>query len=96
MVRHIKNSSRMVYEQMVNYRTAEPRPTLQAATETRGVGEEQDGVECSAGREPEVEEDFVKWLQEAHMQEIGATPALLRAVWDGVLTASPPPTPSTW
>ena len=78
MVKCTKDGSKMVYEQIVNYRTAEPR--------THSPGRHGDPVGSVKSKtvwngrldvDPEVEEDFVKWQQEVHMQEIGATPGFI-------------------
>ncbi len=78
MVRHNRDGSRMVYEQLVNYRTAEPR--------THSPGRHGDPVGSVKSKtvwnvrldvDPEVEEDFVEWQQEVHMQEIGSTPGFI-------------------
>ena len=78
MLRHNRDSSRMVYEQIVNYRTAESR--------THSPGRQGDPVGSVKSKtvwnvrldvDPEVEEDFVTWQQEVHMQEIGATPGFI-------------------
>jgi hypothetical protein len=94
MLRHLKDGSRMVYEQVVNYRTAEPR--------IHSPGRNGDPVGSVKSKTvwnvrldvaPELEEDFVKWQQEIHMQEIGATPGYIagrlgRRI-DSVSTADP-------
>ena len=78
MLRHMKDSSRMVYEQIVNYRTAEPR--------THFPGRHGDPVGSVKSKtvwnvrmdvDPEVEEDFVKWYHEIHLEEIGAFPGFI-------------------
>ena len=94
MLRHLKDGSRMVYEQIVDHRTAEPR--------THSPGRDGDPVGSVKSKtvwnvrldvDPEVEEDFVKWHQEVHLQEIGDTPGFIagrvgRRI-DSVSTADP-------
>ena len=78
MLRYIKDGSRMVYEQVVSYRTAEPR--------THSPGRRGDPVGSVKSRtvwnvrmdvDPEVEDDFVQWYHRIHLEEIGAFPGFI-------------------
>ncbi len=94
MVRHIKDNSRTVYEQIINYRTAEPRAHSPGRHgDPVGSVKSETVLNIRLDVDPEVEEDFLKWQQEVHMPEISATPGFIagrigRRV-DSVLSADP-------
>ena len=78
MLRHIKDGSRMVYEQLESYCTAEPR--------THSPGRHGDPVGSVKSKtvwnvrmdiDPEVENDFLKWYHDIHLKEIGAFPGFI-------------------